>query len=201
MRFLSLGRKAAIAAVAASLGLFIADVAQADPNLIADGHGGASEAMSEDDMAGNTIVDIAVGNDSFGTLVQAVQAAGLVETLSGPGPFTVFAPTNDAFSQLPDGALEFLLQPENQDILIEVLQYHVVPGAVMSGDLSTGSVETLKGGIAVAVNGSSVILNNASVMSADIEASNGVIHVVNRVLLSNTLQERLAAQLGLPDIY
>jgi uncharacterized surface protein with fasciclin (FAS1) repeats len=148
-----------------------------------------------------TIVDIAAGDDSFSTLVQAVQAAGLVETLSGEGPFTVFAPTNAAFEQLPDGALEFLLQPENQEILQQVLTYHVVAGSVTSDQISTGKVEAIGGGLAVLVGNGSVIVNNASVTTADIEASNGVIHVVNRVLLSDTLQSALAAELGVDDIY
>jgi len=90
-----------------------------------------------------TIVEVVSNNDSFDTLVQAVQAANLANTLSDEGPYTVFAPTDEAFSQLPEGGLDFLLQPENQDLLVEVLTYHVVPGSVMSGDLSTGGVDTL----------------------------------------------------------
>jgi uncharacterized surface protein with fasciclin (FAS1) repeats len=148
-----------------------------------------------------TIVDIAAGNDSFSTLVQAVQAAGLVETLSGDGPFTVFAPTNEAFAALPDGALEFLLRPENQGVLQQVLTYHVVSGSVTSNQITTGKVEAIGGGLAVLVSDGNVIVNNASVVTADIDASNGVIHVVNRVLLSDTLQEALAAELGMDDIY
>ena len=161
----------------------------------------ATAQPAEQHAQAMNIVDIAADNDSFSTLVQAVQAAGLVETLSGEGPFTVFAPTNAAFEQLPDGALEFLLQPENQEILQQVLTYHVVAGAVTSDQISTGKVEAIGGGLAVLVGNGSVIVNNASVTTADIEASNGVIHVVNRVLLSDTLQAALAAELGVDDVY
>ena len=202
MRFSHVTRNTAIAAIAAGLSLLVGDAAQAESFRLADNHtGGSSEMMSGEPASGNTIVDVASGSESFNTLVQAVQAANLGSTLSGQGPYTVFAPTDDAFSQLPDGALEFLLQPENQDLLAEVLKYHVVSGSVMSSDLSTGGVNTLNGGVAVAVNDSGVVVNNASVVNADIAASNGVIHAVNRVLLPETLQQQLAAQLGISDIY
>lgn len=202
MRFSPISRNAAIAAIAAGLGLLVGDTAQAESFRLADNHtGGSAEMMSDEQASGNTIVDVASGSESFNTLVQAVQAANLGSTLSGTGPYTVFAPTDEAFNQLPDGALEFLLQPENQDLLAEVLKYHVVSGSVMSGDLSTGGVDTLNGGVAVAVNESGVVVNNASVVTADIEASNGVIHAVNRVLLPETLQQQLASRLGIADIY
>ena len=135
------------------------------------------------------------------TLEQAVQAANLADTLSGEGPYTVFAPTDEAFDQLPEGALEFLLQPENQELLAEVLTYHVVPGSVMSGDLTSGGVDTLNGGIAVGVSDSGIVINNASVINPNIEASNGVVHVVNRVLIPEDLQQQLASRLGIDDIY
>ncbi|PNW52023.1 UNVERIFIED_CONTAM: fasciclin [Euhalothece sp. KZN 001] len=138
------------------------------------------------------IVSIASSNENFSTLVQAVQAADLVETLQGEGPFTVFAPTNDAFAMLPDDIVEFLLQPENKDLLVDVLTYHVVSGNVTSNQLSTGTVESLGGGLSVAVSQNGVIINNASVIQADVEASNGVIHAVNRVLLP----EGFTAKLG-----
>lgn len=202
MRFLPISRNVAIAAIAAGLGLLTGDVAQAESFRLADNHtGGSSEMMTGESASGNTIVDVASGSESFNTLVQAVQAANLGSTLSGTGPYTVFAPTDEAFNQLPDGALEFLLQPENQDLLAEVLKYHVVSGSVMSGDLSTGGVDTLNGGVAVAVNESGVVVNNASVVTADIAASNGVIHAVNRVLLPETLQQQLASRLGIAEIY
>ena len=138
------------------------------------------------------IVSIASSNENFSTLVQAVQAADLVDTLQGEGPFTVFAPTNDAFAMLPDDIVEFLLQPENKDLLVDVLTYHVVSGNVTSNQLSTGTVESLGGGLSVAVSQNGVIINNASVIQADVEASNGVIHAVNRVLLP----EGFTAKLG-----
>lgn len=203
MRFSHMSRNLAIAAIAASLGVLAGDAARAESFRIADNHtgGNASEMMSGEQASGNTIVDVASGSESFNTLVQAVQAANLGGTLSGEGPYTVFAPTDEAFDQLPDGALEFLLQPENQDLLAQVLQYHVVSGSVMSGDLTTGGVDTLNGGIAVAVSDSGVVVNNASVVTPNIEASNGVIHAVNRVLLPETLQQQLASRLGVSDIY
>ncbi|MEB3828306.1 fasciclin domain-containing protein [Phormidium sp. CCY1219] len=141
--------------------------------------GGGDMAMEE-----NTIVDIAINNDSFQTLTAALKAAGLVETLAGEGPFTVFAPTDEAFAALPEGTLEELLKPENQDQLIEILTYHVVPGTVKSGDLSSGEVASVEGrAIDVKVESDGIMVNNASVVQADIEASNGIIHVIDRVIL------------------
>jgi len=131
-----------------------------------------------------TIVDIAASNPSFTTLVQAIQAAGLAETLSGNGPFTVFAPTNAAFAALPPGTLETLLKPENRDTLRRILTYHVVAGAVASGDIQPGSVTTVEGSpVQVTVTNGMVMVNNATVRTADIRASNGIIHVIDRVLL------------------
>ena len=139
----------------------------------ADGH-------SED------IVDIAVGAGSFTTLVAAVQAAGLVDTLKGEGPFTVFAPTDDAFAALPDGTVEALLKPENKDQLIAILTYHVVAGKVMSGDLSNNMMATtVQGGDVKIMTEGGVSVNGANVTTADIEASNGVIHVIDAVILPN----------------
>lgn len=137
-----------------------------------------SKAMDAD------IVDTAVAAGSFETLVAAVQAAGLVETLKGEGPFTVFAPTDDAFAALPEGTVESLLMEENRDQLIAILTYHVVPGKVMSSDLSgemmVGTVE----GSEVTIDATSgVTINGANVVTADIEASNGVIHVIDAVIL------------------
>lgn len=131
------------------------------------------------------IVDLAVSQDNLSTLVAAVKAAGLVETLKGEGPFTVFAPTNEAFEALPEGTLEMLLKPENKDKLIAILTYHVVPGEVESSGLSDGmSVATVEGNeIDVAIDGESVMINEASVVSADVDASNGVVHVIDQVIL------------------
>ncbi|MGB0499043.1 MAG: fasciclin domain-containing protein [Rubricella sp.] len=134
---------------------------------------------------GMDIVETAIAADDFNTLVAAVQAAGLVETLQGEGPFTVFAPTDAAFAALPEGTVESLLEPENRDTLTAILTYHVVPGAVMSADLAGQhiEVETVEGST-VAVDGrDGVMVNDATVIQADIEATNGVIHVIDTVLI------------------
>jgi uncharacterized surface protein with fasciclin (FAS1) repeats len=130
------------------------------------------------------IVDTAVGAGSFGTLVAAVQAAGLVDTLKGEGPFTVFAPTDDAFAALPAGTVEMLLKPENKDQLIAILTYHVVPGKVMSTDLSNNMMaKTVQGGDLTIMTKGGVTVNGANVVTADVDASNGVIHVIDAVIL------------------
>ena len=130
------------------------------------------------------IVDTAVAAGSFDTLVAAVQAAGLVETLKGPGPFTVFAPTDDAFAKLPAGTVEDLLKPENKDKLTAILTYHVVPGKVMSGDLSDNMMAPTAQGTELTIKTEpSVMVDGVSVAQADIEASNGVIHVIDAVLM------------------
>ena len=131
-----------------------------------------------------TIVDVAASNPAFSTLVTAVKAAGLVETLSGKGPFTVFAPTNEAFAALPKGTLEKLLKPENRKLLQQVLTYHVVSGNLMAKDLRSGQVTTVAGStVAVKVQNQKVSVNNSKVVKADVGASNGVIHVIDQVLL------------------
>ncbi len=137
-----------------------------------------AEAHSKD------IVDTAIGAGNFTTLVAAVEAAGLVETLKGPGPFTVFAPTDAAFAALPAGTVEDLLKPENKDKLVAVLTYHVVPGKVMSTDLSEGlTAATVQGGnVTITLEGGAKV-NGAAISTADIEASNGVIHVIDAVIL------------------
>jgi len=130
------------------------------------------------------IVDTAVSAGSFTTLVAAVQAAGLVDTLKGDGPFTVFAPTDDAFAALPEGTVDTLLLPENKDQLIAILTYHVVPGKVMSTDLSDGmEARTVQGDTVTIDLDNGVMVEEATVVSADIEASNGVIHVIDTVIL------------------
>jgi len=136
------------------------------------------------DAHGKDIVDIAAGNENFSTLVAAVQAAGLVDTLKGEGPLTVFAPTNDAFAALPAGTVENLLKPENKDQLIAILTYHVVPGKVMSGDLSNGmTATTVQGSDVTIMTEGGVSVQCANVTTADIEASNGVIHVIDAVII------------------
>lgn len=131
------------------------------------------------------IVDTAVGAGDFKTLVAAVQAAGLVETLKGPGPFTVFAPTDAAFAKLPAGTVESLLKPENKDKLVAVLTYHVVPGKVMAADVvKLTQAPTVQGSKAsVKVENGGVMIDAAKVVKTDIETSNGVIHVIDAVLL------------------
>lgn len=140
---------------------------------------------NEQDHDHHNIVEVASDTDNLSTLVTAIQAAGLVETLSGDGPFTVFAPTNEAFEALPDGTLESLLEPENRDMLVDILTYHVVAGEVMSGDLSDGMMtETIQGSqISISLSDAGVSINNASVVSADVEASNGVVHVIDSVIM------------------
>jgi len=130
------------------------------------------------------IVEIASGNKDFSTLVAAVVAAGLVETLNGNGPFTVFAPTNEAFAKLPAGTVEELLKPENKEKLVAILTYHVVAGKVMSKDLSNGQkAETVNGQeITVTIEDGDKI-DAATVTAADLEASNGVIHVIDSVIM------------------
>jgi uncharacterized surface protein with fasciclin (FAS1) repeats len=131
------------------------------------------------------VVDIAIGSADHSTLVAAVKAAGLVETLKGPGPFTIFAPTNAAFAALPAGTVDGLLKPEKKADLTGVLTYHVVSGSVKAADLKDGQkVKTLQGGeLTVAIKEGKVMINGANVTTADLAGSNGVIHVIDAVLL------------------
>ncbi len=144
-----------------------------------------SEAMgSEASEDAGTIVDVAAGNPDFSTLVAAIEAAGLVETLSGTGPFTVFAPTNEAFEALPAGVLDTLLLPENKETLTKVLTYHVVPGEVTSDLVTAGDVATVEGStIAITTDGGVKINGTTTVTAVDVKASNGVIHVIDAVLI------------------
>jgi uncharacterized surface protein with fasciclin (FAS1) repeats len=143
----------------------------------------AEPAAPADDEELGTIVDVAVATDGFTTLVAAVQAAGLVETLQGPGPFTVFAPTDAAFAALPEGLLEKLLLPENVDVLVKILTYHVVPGTVLAADVTAGEVATVEGQNVTLATSGGVTVNGANVVLADVLASNGVIHVIDAVIL------------------
>ena len=132
------------------------------------------------------IVDTAVANGSFKTLVAAVTAAGLVETLKGAGPFTVFAPTDAAFAALPPGTVESLLKPDAKAKLTQILTYHVVSGQVMSSDLAGKSMSpaTVEGStVAIDATGAHVTVNNATVVTADVTCTNGVIHVIDHVLM------------------
>ncbi len=134
---------------------------------------------------GDDIVEVASSSDQFSTLVAAVSAAGLVETLQGDGPFTVFAPTNEAFAALPAGTVDNLLKPENKDQLVSILTYHVVPGNFPASSLAgqKGSLATAQGGSLTADGTDGVKINGANVISPDITASNGVIHAIDKVLL------------------
>ena len=149
---------------------------------LAHHHGGAATAEAE-----QSIVEIATGNDNFTTLVAALQAADLVDALSGDGPFTVFAPTNDAFAALPAGTVESLLEPENKDQLTAILTYHVLGTELFAEGTPEGTyeLETLQGSTVTVVVDShgAVTVDGASVTTADIDATNGVVHVIDAVIL------------------
>ena len=140
-------------------------------------------ALSMGALAANAadIVDTAVSAGSFKTLVAAVQQAGLVDTLKGPGPFTVFAPTDEAFAKIPKAQLDALLQ--DKDKLSKVLTYHVVPAKVMAADVKAGKVSTVQGGQLTVATQGGVSVDRAKVVKADVVASNGVIHVIDTVLM------------------
>ena len=130
-----------------------------------------------------TIVEVAQGNPDFSTLVAAITAAGLGDALSGEGPFTVFAPTNAAFEALPEGLLEKLLLPENKEVLTKILTYHVVPSKVMAADVAAGDVATLESSTFAITTEGGVKVNASNVTATDVAASNGVIHVIDAVLV------------------
>mgnify|MGYP003572711237 FL=1 len=172
----------------ASAGLLFAAGCSSDSTDETDTAAATAEAspsaMESESSDAGTIVDVAVGNDDFSTLVAAVQAADLQDTLSADGPYTVFAPTNAAFEALPDGVLDKLLEPENKDTLKEILTYHVVSGEVTSDMIEPGDVETVEGStVTITTDGGEVMVNEAKVETADVDASNGVIHSIDAVLL------------------
>jgi uncharacterized surface protein with fasciclin (FAS1) repeats len=144
------------------------------------------ETVAEAAAAGD-IVAVASSTEGFSTLVAALSAAGLVETLQGAGPFTVFAPSDDAFAALPAGLLEKLLLPENVAVLTSILTYHVVSGTVMSADIMAGDVPTVEGSTVALDIASGVTVNGATVTTADVAASNGVIHVIDAVMVPPTV--------------
>ncbi len=144
--------------------------------------------------AAGDIVAVASSLPDFTTLVAAVGAAGLVETLQGPGPFTVFAPTNEAFAALPAGLVDALLLPENKDALVQILTYHVVAGKVMAADVVAGDVPTVQGTNLTITTDGGVKIFDANVIQTDVVASNGVIHVIDQVLVPDGLD--VAALLG-----
>ena len=143
----------------------------------------ATEEVAAETMSPGTIVDVAVAAGNFTTLVAAVTAAELVETLSGAGPFTVFAPTDEAFAALPAGVLDALLLPENKALLAKILTYHVVSGMVMAADVADGDVATVEGSKIKLSTMGGVSVNGAKVIAADVAASNGVIHAIDAVIL------------------
>jgi len=147
----------------------------------------AEDTVAEEVVADGDIVAVAVGNPDFATLVAALTAAGLVETLQGEGPFTVFAPTEAAFAALPEGLLAKLLLPENIAVLTAILTYHVVPGMVMSTDIAAGDVATVEGSTVALTTDMGVMVNGATVIASDVAASNGVIHVIDAVLVPPTV--------------
>jgi uncharacterized surface protein with fasciclin (FAS1) repeats len=145
------------------------------------------DTVAEEVVADGDIVAVASGNPDFSTLVAALSAAGLVETLQGEGPFTVFAPTDAAFAALPEGLLEKLLLPENIAVLTAILTYHVVPGMVMSTDVTAGDVATVEGSTIAITTDMGVMVNGANVVAVDVAASNGVIHVIDAVIVPPTV--------------
>ena len=150
----------------------------------------SSEAAATEETVATEVGDIvavASATEGFSTLVAALTAGGLVETLQGAGPFTVFAPTDAAFAALPEGLLEKLLLPENKAVLVSILTYHVVPGMVMAADIKAGDVATVEGSNVTLDTMSGVKVNDATVTTADVAASNGVIHVIDAVIVPPTV--------------
>lgn len=182
-------RYLALAAVAVSGMLLAACGTTSSSSMVASPAPTRAATPAATPAATQNIVQIAAGNPDFSTLVTAVKAAGLVDTLSGAGPFTVFAPTNEAFAALPPGTLDALLKPENKATLTSILTYHVVSGSVYAKDVTAGSVMTVNGAkFTVSVDNGSVFItdgkgNKAKIVKTDIAATNGVIHVIDAVLL------------------
>lgn len=140
-------------------------------------------ASSPTPQADGTIAEVAAANPALKNLTAALQAGGLTETLKGQGPFTIFAPTDQAFSVVPAALRQRLLQPQNRKTLTRILSYHVVPGELSSSQLNSGTIKTLEGQTLAVQTGSQVTVNNAKVTQPDIQASNGVIHVIDRILV------------------
>lgn len=143
-----------------------------------------NEEQAEQDQTPGNVIEVAIAAGSFETLTQALESADLVSTLESDGPYTVFAPTDDAFAALPEGLLDALLLPENSEVLTSILTYHVVPGEVMAEDVTTGDVSTVEGSSISIDTSSGVVLNeSANVVTTDVDASNGVIHIIDAVIL------------------
>lgn len=169
---------AAALTLAACGGSDSSDEATTSPTTTAEATTEATDEASTQDVVG-----VIAGNADTTTLATAVDAAGLVETLQGEGPFTVFAPTDEAFAALPAGVLDQLIQPANSAALTQILTYHVVPGKVMAADVTDGSVATVEGQDITLSTADGVTVNGAKVTDADLDASNGVVHVIDTVLL------------------
>ena len=154
------------------------------PSLFAGECSASKTASVATCTAGKDLVSVASGADNFKTLVAAVKAAGLVETLQGKGPFTVFAPTDAAFAKLPAGTVEDLLKPENKEKLVAILTYHVVPGKVLVADVKTSEAKTVQGqSVKLVVSDTGVTVDGAKVIKTDVMAENGVIHVIDTVII------------------
>lgn len=186
-------------AIASILGLGMAAPALADDHMAPEMEMGPDTVAQEELVPTASIPEIVAGVDNFSTLEAALDAAGLIEPLAGDGPFTVFAPPNTAFEALPEGVVEALLLPENQDLLTDVLTYHVVPGEFFASDLATGAVETLEGSdLPVVIDEGMATVGGANVVATDVPATNGVVHVIDSVLVPDAvameLETRLAAE-------
>jgi uncharacterized surface protein with fasciclin (FAS1) repeats len=177
-------RRTAIAVVSIAAALILsACSSSSDEATTAETTSAAEEAEVMEEAGTGTIVEVASSTEGFSTLVAAVSEAGLVDTLNGEGPFTVFAPTDDAFAALPAGVLDALLLPENKDVLTQILTYHVVPDQVMAADVTDGEVATVEGQSVTLSTADGVTVNGAKVIQADVVTSNGVIHAIDAVLL------------------
>ena len=154
------------------------------PSLFAGECSASKDTATATCTAGKDLVAVAAGADNFKTLVAAVKAAGLVETLQGKGPFTIFAPTDAAFAKLPAGTVESLLKPENKEKLVAILTYHVVPGKVLAADVKSGEAKTAQGqSVKLVVSDAGVTVDGVKVVKTDVLAENGVIHVIDTVIL------------------
>jgi uncharacterized surface protein with fasciclin (FAS1) repeats len=154
------------------------------PTLFAGECSASKDTVAATCTASKDLVAVAAGADNFKTLVAAVKAAGLVETLQGKGPFTVFAPTDEAFAKLPAGTVEDLLKPENKAKLVAILTYHVVPGKVLAADVKTSEAKTVQGqSVKLVVSDTGVTVDGAKVVKTDVMAENGVIHVIDTVIV------------------
>lgn len=200
MKFSMFSKK--VLAIAGILGLGLVTPALADDHTAVETDAEASEIEAEDSLAQveaeSSIAEIVAGVEEFSTLEAALEAADLVEALSGDGPFTVFAPTNDAFAALPDGVVDALLLPENQDLLTDVLTYHVIPDEVASDELETGSVPALNGDdLNFTIDNDMALVNDIPIVAVDIPATNGLVHVIqDGVLVPESVATELESRLA-----